>query len=307
MPHPKREHPKEKSGLHPRSKHRGRYDFASLMASCPALTPYVRPNDYDDLSIDFFNPDAVRMLNKALLKYYYGIEQWDIPKDYLCPPIPGRADYLHHAADLLAGTSPRAIIPKGAGIRCLDIGVGASAIVGADIDPVALESARRIIEAHPILAGRIELRLQEHPNDIFEGIIRQGERFDLTICNPPFHASQEEAQSGTLRKLSNLKQKKITTPTLNFGGQASELWCEGGEEKFVADMIRQSRPFATSCFWFTTLISKQAHLTNAYKALQRVRALDVRTIEMGQGNKVSRILAWTFLDQEEQKAWRALR
>lgn len=320
MHHPKREHPTEKSSLHPRSKHRGRYDFAKLCADCPELAPFVRANEYDDLSVDFFNPEAVRILNKAILKHFYALDQGEIPKNYLCPPIPGRADYLHYAADLLASTSSGSTPPKGAKIRCLDVGVGASCIypllgqgeygwsfVGTDIDPVALASARRIIELNPTLADSIELRLQQNPTDIFTGVIRVDERFDLTVCNPPFHASLAEAQSGTLRKLSNLKNKKITRPTLNFGGQASELWCEGGEEKFVADMIRQSRQFASSCFWFSTLVSKQAHLKNAYAALQRARALDIRTIEMGQGNKVSRILAWTFLGQEEQRAWLATR
>jgi 23S rRNA (adenine1618-N6)-methyltransferase len=317
MPQPKRQHPKEKSGLHPRSRHRERYDFEKLIAACPELAPFVKPNDYNDLSVDFFNPEAVRMLNKAILKYFYGVDSWDIPKNYLCPPIPGRAEYIHHVADLLAGTSPRSVLPKGAGIRCLDIGMGASAIypilgykeygwsfVGSDIDPVALASADRIIASNPTLTDHIELRLQENPADIFKGVILPGERFDLTICNPPFHASQAEAESGTLRKLRNLKQKEVTRPVLNFGGQASELWCEGGEERFVADMIRQSREFATSCSWFTTLISKESHLKNAYTSLQRARAMDVRTINMGQGNKVSRILAWTFLGQQEQSAWR---
>ncbi|NTW18596.1 MAG: RlmF-related methyltransferase, partial [Nostocales cyanobacterium W4_Combined_metabat2_030] len=58
----------------------------------------------------------------------------------------------------------------------------------------------------------------------FRNVIKKEERFDLTICNPPFHASFEEAQSGTLRKLSNLNHKRITKPTLNFGGQNKELW-----------------------------------------------------------------------------------
>ncbi len=260
------------------------------------------------------------MLNRALLKHFYGIGSWDIPANYLCPPIPGRADYLHYAADLLATTTPGSVIPKGSTIHCLDIGVGASCIypmlgqveygwsfVGADIDPVALASARQIVEANAAALGDIELRLQENPKDIFAGIIRPDERFDLVVCNPPFHASAKEARAGTLRKLSNLKRQKVTKPTLNFGGQASELWCAGGEARFVADMIRQSRQFATSCFWFTTLISKEAHLKNAYEALRRAQALDVRTIYMGQGNKVSRILAWTYLGQQEQKAWVATR
>ena len=46
--------------------------------------------------------------------------------------------------------------------------------------------------------------------------------------------------------------------------------------------------------WFTTLVSKAGNLHLIYKALDKVRPLDVKTIEMGQGQKTSRIVAWTF-------------
>lgn len=303
---PKKKHPKIKSKLHPRSKHRSRYDFAQLTEGCPELSDFVNLNTYGDESIDFFNPAAVKMLNKALLKHHYGIEEWNIPPNYLCPPVPGRADYIHHIADLLANNN-NGKIPKGDKIKCLDIGVGANCIypiighkeygwsfIGSDIDPVAVKSARQIIESNPSLKGKIELRLQDNPKYFFNGILNKGKHIDLSICNPPFHSSLAEAQSGTLRKLKNLKRKKITKPKLNFGGQNNELWCEGGEVKFVEDMIRESKQFATSCTWFSTLISKQSNLKNAYAVLKAVKATQVKTIPMGQGNKVSRILAWTF-------------
>jgi len=315
MLHKKKEHPKEKVKLHPRNRHRERYDFKPLIDSCPDLARFVKLNIYNDESIDFFNPDAVKMLNKALLKHYYDIDNWNIPQNYLCPPIPGRADYIHHIADLL-GSSNNGNIPTGQRIKCLDIGVGANCVypiignkeygwsfIGADIDPISIESASRIVESNPFLKGKIELRLQLNPKDIFYGIIQKDELIDLSICNPPFHASLAEAQSGTLRKLSNLNQKRITKPILNFGGQNSELWCEGGEEKFVRDMIIQSRQFSASCFWFSTLISKQSNLKRVYEDLKKAEAVAVKTIPMGQGNKVGRIVAWTFLTQEQQKRW----
>lgn len=311
----KREHPKVKSGFHPRNRHRERYDFKQLTESCPELAPFVKVNAYNDESIDFFDPEAVKMLNKALLKHLYAIDYWNIPPNYLCPPIPGRADYIHHIADILGGSN-LGKIPTGIQIKCLDIGVGANCVypiignkeygwsfVGTDIDPVALESARKIIEMNPVLKGKVELRLQDHPKDIFRGIIQKDERFDATICNPPFHTSLAAAQSGTLRKLNNLKQRKITKPILNFGGQNSELWCEGGEERFVCDMIRQSRQFADSCLWFSTLISKESNLKSVYEALKNVAAIEVKTIPIGHGNKISRIVSWTFLSQEQQKEW----
>ena len=312
----KREHPAIKPGLHPRNRHQQRYDFKLLIDSCPELGPFVYLNAYDDESIDFFDPDAVKMLNKSLLKAYYGIDYWDIPSGYLCPPIPGRADYIHHIADLLRSCNDGKI-PTGHRIQCLDIGVGANCIypiignreygwsfIGAEIDPAAIESANKIIEYNPFLKDQIQLRLQLNSNDIFTGIIRRDESIDLTICNPPFHESLSAARAGTLRKLNNLKAKKITKPVLNFAGQTNELWCQGGEERFVTDMIHQSKQFAKSCFWFSTLISKQSNLKGVYEMLKKSKAQDVKTIEMGQGNKISRIVAWTFLSKQEQTLWK---
>lgn len=310
----KKEHPK-KIGLHPRNKHQGRYHFKELISSCPELAPFVRLNNYNDESIDFSNAKAVMMLNRALLKHFYEIDYWNIPQGYLCPPIPGRADYIHHIADLLA-SSNHGEIPTGKQIKCLDIGVGANCIypiignkeygwsfVGSDIEPISIQSATEIIEKNASLKRNITLRLQLNTEDIFRGIINKDEYYDLTICNPPFHASAEEAQAGTLRKLSNLNRKKITKATLNFGGKHKELWCEGGEEKFIQKMIFQSQEFASSCLWFTTLVAKQTHLKSIYKTLKTVKAIEVKTIPMSQGNKTSRIVAWTFLNSTQQQEW----
>ena len=311
----KRVHPKEKSGFHPRNRHRGRYDFKLLIESCPELAQFVKVNAYNDESIDFFDSNAVKVLNKAILKQFYEISYWDIPAGYLCPPIPGRADYIHHMADVL-GSCNNGIIPSGKQVKCLDIGVGANCVypiignkeygwsfVGADIDQVAIQSARKIVESNASLQGNVELRWQINQKDIFKGIIQKDECFDLTICNPPFHTSLAAAQSGTLRKLNNLKQQKITKPELNFGGRNNELWCEGGEGRFVSNMISQSKQLATSCYWFSTLISKESNLKSVYDALRMSEAVEVKTIPMGIGNKISRIVAWTFLTKEQQKTW----
>ena len=311
----KKEHPAEKSILHKRNKHRERYDFKLLVETCPELGKYVKLNPYGDESIDFANPKAVKWLNKALLKKYYSLEYWDIPAGYLCPPIPGRADYLHNIADVL-GACNNGKIPTGYKVKCMDIGVGASCIypvignkeygwsfIGSDIEEKALESANKIITYNAFLKRNVELRYQENPNDIFHGVMLRNEPIDVAICNPPFHTSQEEAQKGTLRKLSSLNKTKVTTPVLNFGGQSNELWCDGGEERFVRNMIRQSKQFSTNCFWFSTLISKQAHVAPILDALKTAGVVDIKTIEMGQGTKISRIVAWTFLTPAQQKKW----
>lgn len=291
-----------KTGLHPRNLHRDRYDFKQLIAVSPSLAAVVFHNAYGDESIDFANPAAVRALNRALLLHHYGIQGWDIPPQYLCPPIPGRADYLHYLADL-----PGLDQKDAHQVRVLDIGTGANCIypligqrvygwqfVGSDIDPAALTNAQGILNANPGLNEVIQLRLQTSRKKIFSGVVQPDESFDLVMCNPPFHSSLAEANSGTRRKWKNLGKKP--SQVLNFGGQGAELWCEGGEEAFVCEMIAES--VAVKSRWFTSLISKSASLPGIYRALNKAGVRDSCTIEMAQGQKKSRIVAWTFYDQD---------
>jgi 23S rRNA (adenine1618-N6)-methyltransferase len=310
---------KEKMELHPRNRHRGRYDLAAMTKACPDLAQFVKINEYGDETIDFFNPDAVKTLNASILKVYYDLKKWDIPEGYLCPPIPGRADYVHYMADLL-GESNHGNIPTGTRVKCLDIGVGANCVypiigrkeydwsfLATETDPKALKNAEAIVKANPKLKGKIELRLQANPANTFMGILTKEDRVDISICNPPFHASMEDAQKGTIRKLENLTGEKVEKPVLNFSGQPSELSCAGGELRFVREMIQQSRLFASSCFWFSTLISKHDHVEAAYRAFKTVKPSEVRTIKMGQGSKVSRIVAWTYLTVAQREKWAAER
>jgi 23S rRNA (adenine1618-N6)-methyltransferase len=294
----------EKSVLHPRNKHRERYDFKKLIETLPALKPFVSQNEYKDYSIDFFNPNAVKALNKALLLRYYDLKEWKIPKGFLFAPVPGRVDYIHYLADLLAENN-EGEIPKGNSIKCIDIGVGANCIypilghqeygwsfVGVDIEQASINSAENILKANPTIKEAIELRLQLNSKDIFRGAIKEEEKFTLSICNPPFHASEEAAASATKRKLRNLKSKGADT--LNFGGQHNELWCEGGEIAFLKNMIRQSKHHADNVTWFTSLVSKKENVRPLKVLLKKLGATSVKAISMGQGTKTSRILAWSF-------------
>ena len=306
----------EKSSLHPRNKHRSRYDFEVLLVKTPELKPYISTNEHGIETIDFSNPFAVKTLNKALLKTYYGILDWDLPDDYLCPPIPGRADSIHHIADLLAEVNQQ-IIPTGNNIMGLDIGVGANCIypilgnaeydwsfVATDIDANALENCVSIIEKNPYLNEVISLQQQVNSRFIFKDIIQPEDKFAFTICNPPFHDSKEEATKSAARKVSNLTNQKAVNPILNFGGQNNELWCEGGELAFITQMIYESVKYPKQCFWFTTLVSKKDHLKSIYKTLNKVEAATIKTIDMNQGQKISRLVAWTFLSEKQQKDWK---
>jgi 23S rRNA (adenine1618-N6)-methyltransferase len=195
--------------LHPRSHHTDGYDFARLIAQTPELEAFTLRNPAGQTTINFQDVLAVRMLNRALLKSYYGINFWDIPETYLCPAIPGRADYIHYLADLLACDNNQDI-PRGRHIKALDIGTGASLVypligqseygwhfTGVDIDPLSIKSAQRICELNKL---NISLRRQKTAENIFKGVIKPHDVFHITLCNPPFHSSMEQANKGTQRK-----------------------------------------------------------------------------------------------------------
>lgn len=296
-----------KPGLHPRNRHAAGYDFQRLVAASAGLEPFLYKAPHGGLSIDFANPAAVKALNRALLAEAYGIRGWDIPSGYLCPPIPGRADYLHHLADLLAEDA-NGVPPRGPDLRVLDVGVGANAIyplvghreygwsfVGSDIDAAALASASRILAANADWSGTIELRRQTQPDAIFRGVVRPGERFDLTLCNPPFHGSAREAREATQQKWRKLGRDS-GRPVRNFGGQGPELWCEGGEVGFLRRMIAESIDLGDRVGWFTSLVSSSGSLPAVHRALRQAEARDIRTVPMAQGQKQSRFVAWSFLD-----------
>lgn len=296
-----------KTSLHPRNQHREGYDFARLVADTPALGAFTTLNPVGQTTIDFRNMSAVRMLNRALLKTYYMIDFWDIPPNYLCPPIPGRVDYIHHLADLLARSNKNEI-PRGPKIKALDIGTGASLVypitgqreygwhfTGIDIDPVAIKSARQICQSNRL---DIDLRPQETRENIFRGVIEPQDFFHVTLCNPPFHASIERANKGTRRKWANLG--KGHSSKLNFGGQNAELWYPGGEIKFIATMVEQSREFADQCLWFSSLVSKRDNIQTLCRILRKAKVADCEVVEMAQGQKTSRFIAWTFIKENRR-------
>ncbi|MCZ8488458.1 RlmF-related methyltransferase [Vibrio lentus] len=123
--------------------------------------------------------------------------------------------------------------------------------------------------------------MQADSESIFKGVIKDNERYDVTICNPPFHGSQEEAEQGSQRKARQLSsqssrkqacrlslsvqtRKTVQKPVrcseqtnIELWWSETELWCPGGEAAFILKMAKGSQLFSTQVLWFTTLISKK--------------------------------------------------
>lgn len=285
--------------------HKQSYDFNTLLQVHPKLSKFTRLNPKGIQTVNFADSEAVFHLNKAILKANYGIIDWHVPKGYLIPPIPGRADYIHHLNDLCLGAN------FNRPLKGLDIGVGASGIypilgsqiynwtmVGSDIHEKAVITAKQNMSLTEGLSERVEIRHQKDHANIFKGIIHPDEFFDFTMCNPPFYDSKEEALRTTRRKHNNLK---LDGPALlNFEGQANELWCNGGEALFIKRMIKQSSTFKDQVGWFTCLVSRKEHLPKITKQLEKLKT-HYKIVLMSQGHKQSRFVAWTFKNEKFNK------
>jgi len=300
--------------LHPRNIHRYGYDFSLLTKAEPSLAGFIKKTPHGQLSIDYADPEAVFALNKGLLKQYYGIQHWSLPEGALCPPIPGRVDYIHYVAELLNIPAPEENNAQQAlPIRMLDIGIGSNGIysllasalygwqcVGSDISQDAIDHLSRFLKKNSKLANQITLRKQPNKHHIFEGTIQADELFDISVCNPPFHDSAESALKSHQQKINKLSKSKPDTVSqpnpsrLNFGGVDAELWCKGGEALFIKKMIKESQLFSHQCRWFTTLISKAENVKPALKQIRKAGAHAIHEIPMQQGNKQTRVIAWTY-------------
>ncbi|WP_067147607.1 23S rRNA (adenine(1618)-N(6))-methyltransferase RlmF [Pseudotamlana agarivorans] len=285
--------------MHPKNKHKSGYDLEALILVYPELKTYVFENKYNTQTIDFANPKAVKALNTALLFQHYNIKFWEFPDTNLCPPIPGRVDYIHHIASFLEASGINE------GIKVLDIGTGASCIypilgqaeygwifVGTDIDDKSLASAQKIIDKNKLNTA-IKLRKQQDASHILKGVVNEADSFSVSLCNPPFFKSEAEALEATIKKLKGLKNEAGQV-IRNFSGTQNELWYRGGEKAFLHNYIFESTFYKEQCLWFTSLVSKKDLIRGLKTSLKKLGATEVKVIEMGQGNKLSRIIAWTF-------------
>lgn len=296
--------------MHPKNRYAGPHDFPDLARYLPALADYFVTTPDGRTSLNFADPQAVRLLNQALLVRDYGLKHWAIPAGSLCPGVPGRLDYIHAINDLLEEEGARtqdAETVKKPGTYGLDIGTGASLIypilglkeygwqmVGTDIDANSLKVAGAIAKFNPGLEKSIIVRKQPDKRAIFRNAILPGEYFDFTMCNPPFFASAEQARRAAALKWKKLGVETGDSPTLNFGGRANELWTEGGEPAFLRQMIDASTRFARQVGWFTTLVSKKGYLKIAETEFRRLGIGKTRVIGTGRGGKLRRVLCWRF-------------
>lgn len=282
----------DKKGLHKNNKHKNGYDFKFLKEKYPKIKEFVIEK-FDKQTIDFSDPIAVKEFNKALLAAHYNIKDWNFSDDNLCPPIPGRVDYIHHLADLIGDEKE---------VTVLDIGTGASCIypllgiveydwdfVATDIDLDSLDYAQDIIDDNSF-TDKVELRQQFKEEHILKEILNDDDSFTVTMCNPPFYKSAEEARGANRRKSRNLGNNAVR----NFAGNSNELWYVGGEKAFLHTYLYESSLNPKVSKWFTSLVSKKENVESLQASAKKLKVTEFKVIPMNQGNKVTRIVCWRF-------------
>ncbi|OHX64252.1 23S rRNA (adenine(1618)-N(6))-methyltransferase RlmF [Flammeovirga pacifica] len=287
--------------MHHKNPHKSGYDIDKLCSQMPQLKSHIILTKGNTKSINFHDAESVKLLNKALLKAHYKIKFWDIPKGYLCPPVPGRLDYLLGINDLIKETTNLSYRE----IKGFDVGTGANLIYpllgysflgwkfsASEIDDVAINNGINILRENKITPKQIHIKKQNDVNSILKGLIVASDRIAFTMCNPPFYKNEKEALDASRRKNKNLKQKN--GENRNFGGLNNELWVEGGELEFIIKMIDESTSLKNEVIWFTSLVSNQDHILPLQKKLKKAKA-HYRIIDMGQGQKKSRFIAWSYI------------
>ena len=294
--------------MHKKNKHTDDYDFNQLSLVHTDLESFIFTNANNKKTIDFANPKAVKALNTALLKSHYDVAFWDFPDHFLCPPIPGRVDYIHHVSDLLN----RSKLTEN--ITVLDIGTGANCIypllgnaeynwsfIGVDSNDDAIKEAQNIIDKNN-LQDQIKLKKQNDNAHVLSGVLSETDKVTVTMCNPPFFKNEEDALKATTSKLKGLG-KPTDQMVRNFAGQAHELWYKGGEKAFLHNYLYESSLLKTQSYWYTSLVSNKDNVKTINQSLKKLGATAVLTIGMNIGNKKSRIVAWTFLDEQQKEDW----
>ncbi|PSG88685.1 23S rRNA (adenine(1618)-N(6))-methyltransferase RlmF [Aurantibacter aestuarii] len=282
--------------------HINNYDLQRLAKLTPKLKDYIFVNQYKVETIDFANPEAVKTLNKALIKSYYDIDYWEFSNAHLCPPIPSRVDYLHEINDVLK------INKLNDKATVLDIGTGATLIypllgqkafgwnfIATDTDKDSLKNATKIIEKNK-LGHAISLRTQDNPAHILQNVLKPEEKVTVAISNPPFYKDEASAIKATQKKWRGLKLDPNTGR--NFSGKANELWYDGGEKAFIQNYIYDSSLIKTNVAWFTTLVSDKDLLRPMKVVLKKYEPEQVKVIKMTLGKKTSHMLLWTYLKED---------
>ena len=256
-------------------------DFSELARKYPSLQPFLKTLSKDTGSgycctLDFRNPLALQTLSAAILSIDFGIYNWALPSDRLCPPIPSRFEYLCWIKHLLAlhvssSTDSSAEAPHSASstaakaITGLDVGTGCSCVypllgasafgwhfVASDVDPTACTWATRNVEKAGF-SDYISVRLVQSMNSGSDVHASNGNVSRCTSTTDDCSSSIINGSSGNGSDSDNSSGGPLSTALLESDGALDFCMCNPpffatAEEAVRAHPLR-SCPGAAGELW----------------------------------------------------------
>ena len=248
---------------------------------------------YGEFSFDWSNNNLSLLMTKSILNYYFNIKYYDIPNNFLIPPVPSRLIYINVIQSLLTLFK---VFDKNE-IIGVDIGTGANIIypilgnkiynwkfICSDINDEAIKNGKRIINENKLENG-IKLIKQKYKYNIFLGILNREKKYAFTMCNPPYYDYQDEI------KIEDSKRDC----EYNF----DEIYYKNGEIGFFERYFEESIYFSKNVFLFSFLIGKKSNAEKIFDKIInmkedniKVKICDMKRIK--NGNNIRYIIYWSF-------------
>lgn len=167
-----------------------------------------------------------------------------------------------------------------------------------EINENSIEFARTNVAANG-LQDRIEILenvSKEDPLDSLNQNSDKWQRFDFTMCNPPFFRDESESDSDESKETEDGAEKceKQKPPNNAKSGIGCELMTTGGEVEFVKKIIQRSKEFRDRVSIFTTMLGHKASLAPISQELKTIGITNMCTSEFCQGWTKRWGVAWTF-------------
>jgi 23S rRNA (adenine1618-N6)-methyltransferase len=159
---------------------------------------------------------------------------------------------------------------------------GASTTGAPDIEPPRSVGG----EATPSAAERRRVSADGSSAPLLSGVLRDGERFDFCMCNPPWFAADE-----TPRANKQMRPAHTRCPATR-----SEVFTAGGEVGFIGRLVDDSTLLRERVTWYSTLVGKKVSLTPVLRAVRAAGAVHVRSAELSQGSTSRWAVAWSFVE-----------
>lgn len=287
--------------MHPRNIYRKKRNFAQLGTEYPEFGKLLKHFPNGNATIDYKDPNALRILTQTLLKKDFMLDV-ELPPDRLVPAVPQRLNYVLWIEDLVSSMN----ISDGQNrvIHGIDIGIGASCIfpflicrnnknwkmLGTEIDTESLRVAEANVRRND-LSHRISLVGVTCDTHICE-VLEDGTYYHFLMCNPPFfqHKSEEDVDMSDGSEISQKSPGNMSSPLESTYGEL-------GEVGFCKNLMRQSFDVKTRIGIFSVMIGKKKSLEPLKQELKQIPGVrSWTTTEFCQGKTMRWGIAWSFSD-----------